>query len=41
HQIENEELKDLRKDIRVTEKWYRKLKKPSHFEDTTNSYEEK
>ncbi|CAG8730107.1 5658_t:CDS:1, partial [Dentiscutata heterogama] len=40
YQIENEELKNLRKDIRVTGKWCRKLKKPSHFEDTTNSYEE-
>ncbi|CAG8698727.1 490_t:CDS:1, partial [Dentiscutata heterogama] len=40
HQIENEELKDLRKDIRVTEKWCCKLKKPSYFKDTTNSYEE-
>ncbi|CAG8741273.1 16349_t:CDS:1, partial [Dentiscutata heterogama] len=40
HQIENEKLKDLRKDIRVTGKWCRKLKKPLHFENTTNSYEE-
>ncbi|CAG8513435.1 588_t:CDS:2, partial [Dentiscutata heterogama] len=40
HQIENEELKDLRKDIRVMGKWCRKLKKLSHFENTTNSYEE-
>ncbi|CAG8590848.1 10839_t:CDS:2 [Dentiscutata heterogama] len=40
HRIENEELKDLRKDIRVMRKWCRKLKKPSYLEDTTNSYEE-
>ncbi|CAG8701202.1 14330_t:CDS:1, partial [Dentiscutata heterogama] len=39
HQMENEELKDLRKDISVMGKWYRKLKKPSYFENTTNSYE--
>ncbi|CAG8690086.1 9442_t:CDS:2, partial [Dentiscutata heterogama] len=32
HQIENEELKNLRKDIKVMGKWCRKLKKPSHFE---------